>query len=380
MHSGKQSHQVVPFPNRVLIIDDEISNIQVLHQILGDDYEILVATNGARALELVAEQSPDLILLDIMMPDMDGYEVCRRIKADQATAEIPLIFITVISEAADEAKGLSLGAVDYLTKPLEPMVVQARVSTHLQLAYQRRQLEQTNQQLRAAMALQEDIERMMRHDLRTPLNAICGFPPLITAEGGLNSKQQFYLENVVEAGELMLRQIEQSMQLIQMERGVFQFQPTAVDLVTIIRRIFLHMEEQARLHGVRMEARFSGRQLQPNDCFEVSGESVGCYSLLANLIKNAVEAECGQPVGLVRVDLDVVGEHRVVQIHNSSPVPAELHDHFFEKYSTYGKHSGAGMGTYAAKLMAETYGAEVSMHSGVEEGTNVSIAFRVPVN
>ncbi|MDD2544826.1 MAG: response regulator [Burkholderiaceae bacterium] len=117
----------------LLLVDDEPTNLQVLRQILQADYRLLFATDGARALQVARDQQPDLILQDIMMPAMDGYAVCRALKADACTAAIPLIFVTALSEASDEALGFEVGAVDYITKPVSASVVRARVRTHLSL-------------------------------------------------------------------------------------------------------------------------------------------------------------------------------------------------------------------------------------------------------
>jgi len=120
--------------NAVLVVDDTPTNIQVLMEILKDDYRIIAAVNGKRALRLaVSDPPPDIILLDVMMPEMDGYEVCARLKADAKTRDIPVIFVTAKSETQDETKGLELGAVDYITKPISPPVVQARIKNHLEL-------------------------------------------------------------------------------------------------------------------------------------------------------------------------------------------------------------------------------------------------------
>jgi len=117
----------------ILVVDDTEANIDVLVNTLGDDYELAVAMDGESALTIASEDAPDLILLDIMMPGMDGYEVCRRLKADEKTREIPVIFVTAMGEAEDETKGLGLGAIDYITKPVTPSIVQARVRNHLEL-------------------------------------------------------------------------------------------------------------------------------------------------------------------------------------------------------------------------------------------------------
>jgi serine phosphatase RsbU (regulator of sigma subunit) len=125
----------------VLVVDDAPANIQVVNSILKDTYKIRIATNGAKALELVSvAPAPDLILLDIMMPGMDGYEVCTRLKDDPGTKDIPVIFLTGQTETADETRGFEVGAVDYIHKPFSPAVVKARVQTHLVLRGIREQL------------------------------------------------------------------------------------------------------------------------------------------------------------------------------------------------------------------------------------------------
>src|SRR5215470_11997576 len=118
----------------ILIVDDTPANIAAALAILKDQYRTKVATSGARALEhAAASDKPDLILLDVTMPGMDGYEVCARLKADPETASIPVVFLTARTEAEDEAKGFELGSVDYIHKPFNPTVVRARVATHLLL-------------------------------------------------------------------------------------------------------------------------------------------------------------------------------------------------------------------------------------------------------
>jgi putative two-component system response regulator len=117
----------------VLCVDDEPSNLQVLKQILQAEYRLLFARDGRRAIELARVERPDLILLDVMMPDMDGHEVCRMLKADERLARMPVIFVTALSDVEDEARGLELGAVDYICKPVSPAIVRARVRTHLSL-------------------------------------------------------------------------------------------------------------------------------------------------------------------------------------------------------------------------------------------------------
>ena len=123
----------------VLIVDDVEANVSILVDILEDHYDLAVAMDGRTALEIAREHPPDLILLDIMMPDMDGYEVCRQLKASPNTADLPVIFVTAMADPDDQTRGLEMGAVDYLTKPISPPILKARVKNHLELKWLRDQ-------------------------------------------------------------------------------------------------------------------------------------------------------------------------------------------------------------------------------------------------
>ena len=119
---------------KILIVDDVPENIQVLMEILKDDYTIVAATSGEKALALASmDPIPDIILLDIIMPGMDGYEVCTRLKSQRGTRSIPIVFVSAMDDVADEAIGFDVGAVDYITKPISPLIVKARVRAHLGL-------------------------------------------------------------------------------------------------------------------------------------------------------------------------------------------------------------------------------------------------------
>jgi PAS domain S-box-containing protein len=164
----------------LLIVDDEPSNIKLLAAVLRDEYRLIVASSGSEALRLaISKKRPDLILLDIMMPDMDGYTVCRRLKNNEKTRHIPIIFITAKTEIESENRGFELGAVDYITKPFCVSTVRARVRTHLELKHHHDMLEFTNQQL---AELIEKVERNAkeRESANIELNQI-----LLAATDGL---------------------------------------------------------------------------------------------------------------------------------------------------------------------------------------------------
>lgn len=131
----------------ILAVDDTPSNINVVKGVLSSQYSIMAATNGPLALKILEMHQPDLVLLDIMMPEMDGYEVCEKIKANPKTRDIPVIFLTAKSDPHDEAKGLSIGAIDYITKPISPAILKARVHNHLQLQEAKNQLAAQNKTL-----------------------------------------------------------------------------------------------------------------------------------------------------------------------------------------------------------------------------------------
>jgi phosphoserine phosphatase RsbU/P len=147
---------------RILIVDDTPVNIKVLHNLLREHYCLSVATGGAAALEIAfSDDRPDLVLLDVMMPIMDGYEVCRQLKADPRTRDIPVIFVTAMSAIEDETKGFGLGAVDYITKPIRPPIVEARVATHLELAGTRKTLARQNDAMRGDLALAAKVQESL---------------------------------------------------------------------------------------------------------------------------------------------------------------------------------------------------------------------------
>ena len=148
----------------VLIVDDNATNIDLLVNTLQTDYRLGIAKSGPKALEYVGKQKPDLVLLDIMMPDMDGFEVCERMKADPDTAPIPIIFITAMTETVNKTKGFELGAVDYITKPFHAAEVKARIRTHLSLKEMRQQLKNQN-------VILEDQVAQKTAEIRQILNA-----------------------------------------------------------------------------------------------------------------------------------------------------------------------------------------------------------------
>jgi two-component system sensor histidine kinase/response regulator len=160
----------------ILIVDDNKKNLQVLGSVLHENmYKVAMAKDGPSALRLVKKNNPDLILLDIMMPEMDGFEVCERLKEDPETREIPIIFLTAKTEVEDIVRGFSLGGVDYITKPFKKEELMVRIKTHVDLVRSKRMIENQAKELRAANSMKDKIFSVIAHDLRDALGSFKEF-------------------------------------------------------------------------------------------------------------------------------------------------------------------------------------------------------------
>ncbi len=357
---------------KILIVDDQTNSIEVLRGILSS-YETVHATIGEQALEMVrSDAAPDLILLDVMMPGMDGFEVCRRLKADEKTRDIPIIFLTARGEAEDEVRGLELGAVDYINKPFQTAVVRARVHTHLSLRMAYLELARQLAVQKKRERSQEDLDVITRHDLKSPINGLIGFSELLLSNKKLTERQvNKFLRHIHLFATRLRDTVNKSLDLIKMERGTYQVTAAPVDLLVILDFIVHANDKIIVRKNLHTEIRFAGRPLTERDRFGVRGEESLCYNLLSNLIVNALEAATAG--GLVTISLWRRQQRAVIEIHNPGAVPASVRDHFFEKYVS-SKRSGTGLGTYSAKLMVETQGGEIRMHTSEAEGTTVTVS------
>lgn len=341
---------------KILVVDDTQVNIDILAEFLGGEYDIDTAASGPKALQSVTATPPDLILLDVLMPDMDGFEVCARLKADEKTADIPVIFITALDDVAAETRGLALGAIDFITKPFNPAVVRARVANHLAL--------------REAIRLKEDVERIMRHDLKSPLTTVVSLPQLMLMDENLDDAQRGMLQRIEDAGYTLMAMINLSTTLFRMERGSYELRPADMDLAAVTRKVLAGFAESAAMRQISL-VMLPGEK---NAAIPFRGEELLCHSMLCNLVGNALDASA--PGGTVRVCLEPQGKRGVhIDIVNSGLVPPEIRDRFFEKYATSGKSRGTGLGTYSARLIAQAHGGDISMKN---EGGLVTVSVRLP--
>jgi signal transduction histidine kinase len=189
-------------------------------------------------------------------------------------------------------------------------------------------------------------------------------------EKNLSEKQVLYLKNIEDSGQRMLGMINLSLDLFKMERGIYRLQPVSVDILKIIKKIIDEMKNLAKSWGIDIHLLVNGKPANDADVFLALGEELLCYSMLANLIKNAVEASPEESDVTVMLENE---EELIISIHNLGAVPMDIQDSFFEKYVTSGKDSGTGLGTYSARLIAETQGGNIRFETSEEEGTTVTI-------
>ncbi|MCU7834069.1 MAG: hybrid sensor histidine kinase/response regulator [gamma proteobacterium symbiont of Taylorina sp.] len=352
----------------ILIVDDKPENISIIVGLL-PKYNKIVVLNGKNALKKAhGEKKPDLILLDIMMPEMDGYEVCKQLKASPQTKNIPIIFLTASVQEDAETKGFQLGAVDYITKPIKPTVLQARIRTHLELQQTKETLEKKNEALLEAAQLREDVERITRHDLKLPLSSILAIPDLLMMDDNITASQTESLKVLRDSGYQMLHMINLSLDLFKMERGIYQVHLENVDLILSVKKILKEFNGLIVTKDLSVALLLNSTPVVPDSCFVVQGETLLYYSMLANLIKNAIEASPEKKIITFNFNNN---KFRKLSIHNEGAVPVEIRTSFFDKYSTYGKVDGSGLGSYSAKLIAKTLQGDIILDTSVEDNTTL---------
>jgi len=467
----------------ILMVDDVPKNLQVLGSILGaSEYLITPAMSGEQALARVEQLMPDLILLDVMMPGIDGFETCRQIKANPKTKDIPVIFLTAKVETVDVVKGFNVGAVDYVTKPFQAEELLTRVKTHISLKLKTHELKCLYDELklsekkykglfdtsidaiirvnalfeivdinpgaktllglssdslpvfttflsidiqnqfksivknqvmlhgysdpfesqiiqtsnkrvpvemrlwrssqndtglwilirdvseRKAMEnLREDVDRIMRHDLKNPLSGIIGLSDMLMMYDNFVDDQKTWIEQIRTSGRQALEMIDHSLDIFKMEQGRYEFLPIPCNVVPILKKLENDFYQLATNKKIDLLFHINDQPMDVKDVYTVLGEKRLLEGLLANLIKNAIEAS---PVNeKITITLKTESDMHRLTIHNQGVIPKGLRDRFFEKYATSGKKTGTGLGTYSAMLIAKTHGGNIQFESSESEGT-----------
>ena len=349
----------------ILIVDDERLNINVLKDLLSSHYHIMVAQNGQQALtRALSSNMPDLILLDIMMPEMDGYEVCRRLKANKASKEIPIIFITAMSNLADEIQGFALGAVDYITKPISPPIVLARIKTHLAL--------------KQSLELQKELNRvknrflgMAAHDLRNPLTSINGMSQLMLKMSLPEEKKHKFIETIHRVGIQMLNLVNDLLDVSVIESGRFDLRLTTGNLSRLVLERLDLVADLATNKGIELKLELADVR---DGVFDY--DRIG--QVIDNLLTNAIKfSETATTIIIKTHQNDSMVAVAVIDQGQGIP-PAEQEAIFgsFNKSSvlpTKGEKS-TGLGLSIVKKIVEAHDGAITVESTAGKGSTFTVS------
>ena len=322
----------------LLIIDDNATNLKVIASPFEEQgLQVLVARTGEEALERARYAHPDLILLDVMMPGIDGFETCRRLKQDPAVCDIPVIFMTALAGTGDKLKGFAAGGLDYITKPFHLSEVKARVLSHLELYALRRRLTRQNEELTRISDELETFTYTVSHDLKSPLRWIDGYCALIEKRlaGSDDPEVQAVTAKLRRATRQMNLLIEDLLTYSRMERRRIESVP--VDLAALVATVAAEFEKEIGERGIELKLRVPPLQL------EIDGE--GLRVALRNLIGNALKFTRHHPEAAVEIGAERRPEViRLWVSDNGIGFAMEYRERIFEIFKRL-EHSDAYPGT-----------------------------------
>jgi signal transduction histidine kinase len=373
----------------ILIVDDTPENLDVLRQLLEDaGFRVRPADSGALALASLQRSPADLILLDIRMPNMDGYEVCRRLKADAATCDIPVIFLSALNDPLDKLKAFESGGVDYVSKPFDALEVLARVRTHLRLRELQQSLQQHNELLESevarrtaslseanaalekALAAKRDFLSLMSHEFRTPLNGILGIASLLKST--LNGNQREYVEMLEHSGWHLLKLIENILQAAQQgwSSAPQENSPAALELDNFCRVMLQSVSALAEKKRIGME--LQAKNL-PRLALPMNSGRLG--QILGNLLDNAIKftPEGGQ----VGIEADYLADVEMLSlaVWDTGPgIPLDDRERIFQPFVQLEplmsrRHEGAGLGLTLARNLAQLHGGFITVQGQAGAGS-----------
>ncbi len=375
---------------KILVVDDNPNNLVVLSNVLDlNGYTVSYAPDGTAGLETAASESPDLILLDAIMPDMDGFETCRELKRSERTKHIPVIFMTALTETSDKLKGFECGAVDYITKPIHPEEVLARVKIHLSMGRLYRTLNTEIQELSEKHAslskqmqdLRRNLSRTLPHELRTPLNAILGFSRFLVSfdpeqlpdqENVLQIRSAIYnsalrlqrlVENYLLYASLLLMQYDMEKSTREGWRRQDRFRTDSL----IACLASAAAEKAARRDDLRLSL-----TKKP-----VRGSERSIRKILEELLDNAIKfSEPGTPIDIVTEGEDCHWSlHVRDQGHGMTPDQIAAIGAFMQFDRDEYEQQGSGLGLTITRMLTHMNNGEVSIESSPGQGATVTVTF-----
>jgi signal transduction histidine kinase len=384
----------------ILMVDDTLANLQVLTKILKEHaYKIRPADSGKLALKSVQFNLPDLILLDIKMPEMDGYEVCEKLKADDKTRDIPVIFISALNEVFDKMKAFSIGGVDYISKPFQAEEVLARIETHLALRNLQKKVEAQNVQLKQEIHERKQAEEKfkqakeeadsanrakneflanMSHEIRTPMTAIITFSDILAAK--ITDKQhKTYLNSIQTAGKNLLTLINDILDLSKIEAGQLdiQYEPVYPQIIFAeLQQIF-----NLKIAEKNLELIMEIDESLPNALFL---DKTRLRQVLLNLIGNAVKFTNSGYIKLCANNIYIEDDRSkvdlIIAVEDSGiGIPAEQQALIFESFRQQDgrstrQYNGTGLGLAITKRLVEMMNGHIEVESNPGKGSRFEIA------
>lgn len=376
----------------LLIIDDTLESLQLLANTLSEQgYKVRGAAKAQMAIKTARLSPPDLILLDIKMPEMDGYEVCERLKSAQETCDIPIIFISALDEVMDKVRAFSVGGVDYITKPFQIEEVLARIEHQLTIKRLSKEIKEKNEQLQqeiqerrnaeaqaeAANQAKSEFLANISHELRTPLNAILGFAQVMNREPQVSNEQREYLEIINRNGEHLLELINDILDLSKIEAGLTSINKRSFDLYRLLdnlEELFQIQAEQKDLEIIFI--------VETNVPQYIKTDDQKLRSCLINLISNAVKfTSYGRIIITVK---KIVNSITYLQFSVSDTGPGITSEEMDTLFNAFVQTSagikaaeGTGLGLAISQKFAQLLGGEITVESAFGEGATFHLSIQL---
>ncbi len=364
-------------PLSVLIVDDNSKNLQILADILRSrNFKVATAKDGFKALKFIDKMEPDIILLDIMMPEMDGFEVSRRLKSKEATKDIPIIFISALNGTSDKVKGFRAGGVDYITKPFQEEEVFARVNAHLKLKLAREELKTANELLRTANTTKDKMFSIIAHDLRGPIGSLSqGLDILVDHPDmiGTDEQKSDFMKELKSSAKGASLLLENLLCWARNQRCEIEYHPANIKLNPIIKNNINLLSGIAKDKTISL---FS--ELKESLCVYADEDMI--MTVVRNLISNALKftPENGQ------VKVDAVSKDDFVEISVTDTgigISENDTEKLFspdEHFTTYGTRNekGSGLGLLLCKDFVEKNSGKIWVET--KEGKGSKFKFTLP--